>query len=89
GFMLRQGRNEEARNILERVDPAYVAHASDQLHMSEVKGAGTPVLQLFREGRALRTLMLWLAFFCCLLMVYALSSWLPKLMANAGYSLGS
>jgi len=33
--------------------------------------------------------MIWLAFFCCLLMVYALSSWLPKLMANAGYSLGS
>ncbi|MGX1188297.1 benzoate transport [Pseudomonas sp. F-14 TE3623] len=74
GFMLRQGRNEEARNVLERVDPAYVALASDQLHMSEVKGTGTPVLQLFREGRALRTLMLWLAFFCCLLMVYALSS---------------
>ncbi|XOT97826.1 aromatic acid/H+ symport family MFS transporter, partial [Alcaligenes pakistanensis] len=35
------------------------------------------------------TLMIWLAFFCCLLMVYALGSWLPKLMANAGYSLGS
>ena len=33
--------------------------------------------------------MIWLAFFCCLLMVYALGSWLPKLMANAGYSLGS
>ncbi|MEG0112175.1 MAG: MFS transporter, partial [Comamonas sp.] len=26
---------------------------------------------------------------CCLLMVYALGSWLPKLMATAGYSLGS
>lgn len=30
-----------------------------------------------------------MAFFCCLLMVYALSSWLPKMMASAGYSLGS
>lgn len=89
GFMLRQGRNEQARAVLQRVDPAYVAQASDTLHMAEVKGTGTPVLQLFREGRAMRTLMLWLAFFCCLLMVYALSSWLPKLMANAGYSLGS
>jgi len=47
------------------------------------------VLQLFREGRALSTLMLWVAFFCCLLMVYALNSWLPKLMASAGYGLGS
>jgi AAHS family benzoate transporter-like MFS transporter len=33
--------------------------------------------------------MFWVAFFMCLFMVYALSSWLTKLMAGAGYSLGS
>ena len=33
--------------------------------------------------------MLWIAFFMGLFMVYALSSWLTKLMAMAGYSLGS
>ena len=33
--------------------------------------------------------MFWVAFFMCLFMVYALSSWLTKLMASAGYSLGS
>jgi AAHS family benzoate transporter-like MFS transporter len=33
--------------------------------------------------------MFWIAFFMCLFMVYALSSWLTKLMASAGYSLGS
>jgi AAHS family benzoate transporter-like MFS transporter len=33
--------------------------------------------------------MFWVAFFMCLFMVYALSSWLTKLMAAAGYSLGS
>jgi MFS transporter, AAHS family, benzoate transport protein len=33
--------------------------------------------------------MFWLAFFMCLLMVYALGSWLPKLMLQAGYSLGA
>ena len=37
----------------------------------------------------MRTVLLWVAFFCCMLMIYALSSWLPKLMANAGYSMGS
>ena len=57
--------------------------------MTDGKGQGVGVFELFRDGRALRTLCLWLAFFCCLLMVYALSSWLPKLMASAGYSLGS
>jgi AAHS family benzoate transporter-like MFS transporter len=33
--------------------------------------------------------MFWVAFFMCLLMVYALGSWLPKLMLKAGYSLGA
>ena len=47
------------------------------------------MLDLFRDGRLVGTLSIWVAFFCCLLMVYALGSWLPKLMANAGYSLGS
>ena len=47
------------------------------------------MLDLVKDSRAAGTIMIWLAFFCCLLMVYALGSWLPKLMAGAGYSLGS
>lgn len=89
GFLVRQGRHEQARAILAKVDPELRLDAADQLQMTDAKGQGVAVLELFREGRALRTLCLWLAFFCCLLMVYALSSWLPKLMAGAGYSLGS
>ena len=89
GFLVRLGRNQQARAMLKRVDPAREVSADDQLVMADVKGKGVGVLELFRDGRALRTVMLWTAFFCCLLMVYALSSWLPKLMANAGYSLGS
>lgn len=89
GFLVRQGRLEQARGILNRVDSEQAIGADDQLLLSDTKAKGVAVLELFREGRALRTLCLWLAFFCCLLMVYALSSWLPKLMANAGYSLGS
>ncbi|MCY1346684.1 4-hydroxybenzoate transporter PcaK [compost metagenome] len=89
GFLLRQGRTEQARAILKRLDPNAGIGDQDQLVLNEVKVQGAPVLELFREGRGLRTVMIWVAFFCCLLMVYALSSWLPKLMANAGYSLGS
>ena len=89
GFLVRQGRHEQARAVLAKVEPGLRLEAGDQLQMNDGKGQGVGVFELFREGRALRTLCLWLAFFCCLLMVYALSSWLPKLMANAGYSLGS
>jgi AAHS family benzoate transporter-like MFS transporter len=89
GFLVRQGRTEQARAILRRVDPGRAIAAGDTLSLVAVKGGSASVLELFRGGRLLRTLCLWVAFFCCLLMVYALSSWLPKLMANAGYSLGS
>lgn len=89
GFLVRQGRHEQARAVLAKVEPGLRIDAADELLMSDAKGQGVGVFELFRDGRALRTLCLWLAFFCCLLMVYALSSWLPKLMANAGYSLGS
>lgn len=89
GFLVREGRDQQARDVLRRIEPDLALQAEDNLVMADGKGKGVAVLELFREGRALRTLCLWVAFFCCLLMVYALSSWLPKLMANAGYSLGS
>ncbi|MFS2160315.1 MFS transporter [Pseudomonas sp. Pseusp122] len=89
GFLIRQGRTEQARLLLKRLSPEAVLDADDVLHISDGKGRGASVLELFRHGLGLRTLAIWVAFFCCLLMVYALSSWLPKLMAGAGYSLGS
>ncbi|NNG64407.1 MFS transporter, partial [Pseudomonas fragi] len=89
GFLVRQGRDEQARALLQRLQPGLVIAAGDRLLVDDRKQAAASVLELFREGRAVRTVAIWVAFFCCLLMVYALSSWLPKLMASAGYSLGS
>ncbi|MDD1508328.1 MFS transporter [Pseudomonas sp. CNPSo 3701] len=89
GFLVRRGEHEKARALLQRLDPGQSLGADVQLVINERKGSGVSVLELFRNGLAVRTLSIWVAFFCCLLMVYALSSWLPKLMANAGYSLGS
>lgn len=48
-----------------------------------------PIVGLFKDSRALSTLMFWIAFFMCLLMVYGLNTWLPKLMIEAGYALNS
>ncbi|MGV8684405.1 aromatic acid/H+ symport family MFS transporter, partial [Pseudomonas aeruginosa] len=53
------------------------------------RGNDAPLGRLFQDGRGFSTAMFWIAFFMCLFMVYALSSWLTKLMASAGYSLGS
>jgi len=89
GFLLRQGQQAKARQMLSQVAPDVALGSEVQLLQTDAKGAGVPMLDLFLQGRAMGTFMIWLSFFCCLLMVYALGSWLPKLMATAGYSLGS
>lgn len=88
-FLLRQGQVGRARDLLCRAVPDYVPGADDRLSLAQGQTSKVSIAQLFHDGRALSTLMLWLAFFCCLMMVYALSSWLPKLMSTAGYGLTS
>lgn len=89
GFLVRENKNDQARQMLAKLSPNTPINAQTELTQNITKANSVPVLDLFKEDRLLGTLMIWLAFFCCLLMVYALGSWLPKLMANAGYSLGS
>lgn len=89
GFMIRQGHETKATVILQRIEPTFVSLPDDAFVTPALKAPGAPVVQLFREGRGISTIMLCLVFFCCLLMIYALNSWLPKLMITAGYGLGS
>ena len=89
-FLVKRGRLDELKTIVARLDPAYCAQPGDSFDLPAVdRASGAPVGKLFQEGRAFSTVMFWVAFFMCLFMVYALSSWLTKLMAGAGYSLGS
>lgn len=41
---------------------------------------------LFAEGRARNTLLIWVCFFCTLLVFYFFMSWTPKLLIDAGLS---
>lgn len=47
----------------------------------------SPISHLFIEGRAIRTFLLWTAFFCSLSVFYLLSSWMPSILKDAGYSI--
>lgn len=55
--------------------------------VTEKKPTGFPVSHLFRADLLRGTLMLWLAFFMSLLVIYLLSSWLPTLIKTTGVSL--
>lgn len=86
GFLIRQGRQDEARAIWAKVAPQAPLGAEDRLVFNEVKSASASMLELFRHQRAVSTMMLWASFFCCLLLVYLLSSWLPKVLQEVGYA---
>lgn len=88
-FLLRSGQIERAKSVLTRTNPSYLPEAGDQLVHAVSRGSTASISELFRDGRLISTFALWVAFFCCLLMVYALSSWLPKIMSSAGYGLNS
>jgi AAHS family benzoate transporter-like MFS transporter len=88
GVLIRRGEGDKARRILTSIAPQDVP-ATGNLVYQDGKGARASVAELFRQDRTLGTTSMWLCFFCCLLMVYALGSWLPALMRAAGYSLGS
>ncbi len=89
-FLMKAGRVDELKKIASRLEPSYVPQATDRFELpGEDKADNAPIRHLFHEGRGFSTIMFWVACFMCLFMVYALSSWLTKLMAQAGYSLGS
>lgn len=89
-YLLRRGRLDALRSIAARLDPANPPAPSAGFTLADAGPSDkAPVQHLFSEGRTMGTLMLWTTYFMCLFMVYALSTWLTKLMANAGHSLGS
>ena len=56
-------------------------------HEQSTAAKGFSVFQLFREGRTPTTLLLWVAFFMNLLVMYFLVNWLPTLLKGAGLPL--
>ncbi|WKT74614.1 MFS transporter [Acinetobacter variabilis] len=89
-YLTNKQQTAQAQSIIQKISPTQVIGSDTQFVLNEVqKGDEVPLKALFQQGRTFSTFMFWLAFFMCLLMVYALGSWLPKLMIQAGYSLGA
>lgn len=89
-FLTKKGKSAQVAEIVGKIAPEQKLTAATQFTLAEVTQADqAPLRALFQQGRSFSTFMFWVAFFMCLLMVYALGSWLPKLMIQAGYSLGA
>ncbi len=91
-FLLKKQHNDQVKLTLNSIDPTLNLQKNadyDFAFNTQSKDNAVPIAQLFKNGRAVSTLMFWIAFFTGLFMIYALSTWLTKLMAMSGYSLGS
>ena len=87
-FLVRQGKIAEARKVLAALTGKPLPDDAE-LAVHQPQKTEQSLAALFSNNRALSTLMFFQAFFICLLMVYGLGSWLPKLMTMAGYGFGS
>ena len=89
-MLLVKGRLTELRLVLSRVNPAVpLTPDTEFAAIRDEKDSGSPIMSLFKNNRTLGTIMIWIAFFMCLLMINGVTTWLPNLMFNAGYALGS
>ncbi|MFG0753848.1 MFS transporter [Pseudomonas sp. TYF_14] len=86
-YLIKKDRHAELAKLASKLSPSYTCQPGDVFVAPVVETrSDAPLKQILGSGRKLSTVMFWVQCFMCLFMVYALSSWLTKLMANAGYS---
>jgi AAHS family 4-hydroxybenzoate transporter-like MFS transporter len=86
--LLVQKRNDPKKvaELLNRIDPTFSPPANPQFRMPESAAKSAPVASLFREGRGIGTVLLWVVFFMNLLEFFFLQSWLPTIFTDSGLS---
>lgn len=75
------------REFLARINPQLVFGSDTTFVVREERAPGLSIRHLFRQGRALPTVLLWIGFFVSLLDLYLLSNWLPTVFHDAGITL--
>jgi MFS transporter, AAHS family, 4-hydroxybenzoate transporter len=81
--------NARVAELLASINPKAAFGPATRFVVHEPGLAGMPVLHLFKEGRTLPTLLLWVVFFMSLLDLYFLSNWLPTVLNDLGASVSS
>jgi MFS transporter, AAHS family, 4-hydroxybenzoate transporter len=83
---LQPGAHDRLTQLLRRVAPGLDQGRDLRLRGPEQVEARGSLARLFRDGRALMTLLLWLVSFTNLLNLFFLANWLPLLSTRMGFS---
>ena len=82
-LVLRKRGTDQVRRWIGKILPDAADHPGE-FTVPERAAEGAPMVELFREGRAAVTTLLWIIAFLDLLVLYFLSNWLPTLAQDAG-----
>ena len=85
-LVMRGDRDATVSAVLTRIDASYAPAPGTRYAVVAPARKGALVAQLFREGRARATLLIWVVSFMNLLVLFFLSNWLPVLIKDAGFS---
>jgi hypothetical protein len=83
---VRKRRFDQLARWLRQLDPKLLVDASTQFVANESSRGGVPIFHLFRDGRALFTILLWIVNFTNILVLYSLSNWSPTIFTSMGYT---
>lgn len=81
-LVMHHAPTERIRAILTRVDPAHDYSRETSFTVARENKEGFQPAQLFQDGRAATTLMLWVVFFTSLIAIYFFNTWLPTLLTG-------
>ena len=82
---VRRRRLDQLARWLKKLDPTLRVDQSTEYVAREESKGGVPFVHLFREGRGLVTVLLWVVNFMNLLNLYSLANWLPTVVNGMGY----
>jgi AAHS family 4-hydroxybenzoate transporter-like MFS transporter len=82
----KAGTSGVLAHLLQRIDPAGGYGPQDRYTLPQAS-ARADLGELFRQRRMRNTVLLWLAFFINMLVLFFLMNWLPKLLVDGGVPL--
>lgn len=85
-LVMKGAKPDRIRTILGRLDAGRDFSTATSFVVPRENKEGFTLAQLFQDGRALVTTLLWAVFFSSLLALYFYNTWLPTLLTGSGLS---
>ena len=86
-FLISRGASRDRIvALVRRIAPSAPIDANTVFTVNDKREGALAVAQLFTNGRALGTMMLWLALFMNLMVIFFVLQWLPSIFTMVGYT---